>query len=261
MSKYVPFNKDFNIVASAKAFSDLILSVSVAASIGTLIFELSDIVQDKNQIIEFFNTLLCYFAILYFILDILSNYLFQIAETKRRNDFFDNGLNTQLEDSGSIDYFSNDNLKAGIFKLGVNCFENSYFTKYVVGRMLKQMLIYTIVVFLVILGITLFAKHQIVITVLQCALPFTVMQQLIRLLVFKNKIDGVFKEFCKIFSNATNPEEKEKLIIYNITNYEATLAWACIRLNGRIFKRKNIELSQKWEEVKRRYNISNPQIT
>ncbi len=176
-----------------------------------------------------------------------------MAEVKRRDDFFDNSLNTQLAEATSTGYYSNEHINPGLLKMGVNSFENSFFSKAVSGKMLKPMLKKSALLLILFLALALTNKELLTIA-LQLALPFTIILQTIRLFLYNKRMKDIFKNYQTIFS-ATTDGKKEQLIIHNMTSYETTLSWACIKLDSKLFDEMNDDLTIKWEEIKQRYNI------
>ncbi|MEI2824279.1 MAG: hypothetical protein V9F02_12760 [Chitinophagaceae bacterium] len=255
MTKVVPYKKDFDLVSKVEKISNIILWSSVTFSIVTIIISYSEIQQSTAEnLTSILNAVNCFLAVAYFLSDIISNYLFQLAEAKRRDDFFDNSLNTNLSEENSNKYFTNDDTNTGIRKLGVNCFENSFFTKSIATKMLLPMIIKSIVVFILFLILAISNNHLFT-AALQIALPYTIIQQTIRLFVFRNRVENVCKGFQRIFST-NNKKTIEQAIIHNVTSYETTLAWGCIKLDSNLFNQMNDELSEKWNKIKAKYNIS-----
>ena len=157
-------------------------------------------------------------------------------------------------EENSNEYFTNDNITPSIKKMGVNCFENSFFTKSISGKMLKPMIIKSIVVFLLFLILAI-ANNHLFVTALQIALPYTIIQQTIRLFVFHNRIENIYKRFRQIFTTH-NKKTITQSILHNVSSYETTLAWACIKLDSKLFEKWNDKLSEKWNSIKTKCNIA-----
>jgi hypothetical protein len=252
MRKNVPFSINYDTVRLFGKIASYILFLSASISITTVWLRNFNLISDNLR--SEVNAALCLLAILYFLMDILQNYLFHCSEFKRRNDFIDNSLNTKLSEKNSIDYFNNDNLEPGVFKLGVNCFENSFFSKEISHKMIPEMGVKLGLIIILFLILSIFPGQSFVVIFLQMALPLVILKQTFRLLVFNFRVDSVFKEFIKIFS-CTDSEKRGHIIIHNVMNYETTLSWAGIQLKQSIFKKFNSELSNEWEGLKKRYNI------
>lgn len=255
MLKIVPHSIDFNFLLRIDSALNKLLKVSAFLAVITLLVDITKVFPNYNEFIQLvLNSFTCLLAIAYFITDIAFNYFFQSAEIKRRKDFIDNSLGTHLSEQNSIGYFSNESKQTGIFKLGLNCFENSLFTKTVSSKMFNPLLVKLLIVVLGFVALALFTDNKTLTTVLQLSLPLTIIQQAVKLYFFKNKIESIYNQFYTIFSSTTGSQQ-ENLIINNVINYESTLAWGSILLDSKIFDEVNPELSILWEDIKNRLSI------
>ncbi len=127
MEKVVPHAIDYALVSKVDKLNSYVLYVSAVLSLCVILNNHVSINLDKEQFNDVANRILGILGIAYFLIDMMNSYLFQNAEANRKNDFINNSLNTQLSDKNSKDYFSNDSIDIGIYKLGVNCFENCFF--------------------------------------------------------------------------------------------------------------------------------------
>jgi hypothetical protein len=254
MPRSVPFQLDFKTVEKVANFNGTMLIISMVLSILSLLYDqgIVGVPSPKTQIA--FTSFICAVSVLYFIIDIVINYSFQLAETKRRYDLIDNSFNTNFADERSEGYFTNDNIVAGIYKLGINCFENSLFTFRVAQKMVPGKFIKAMVVVMLFLVIALTGNNKWLTSVLQLALPLTVLQQAIRVLYFKMYIHNIYEDFKRIFS-ITNTDIRDSLLIKNVIAYETTLAWATIKLDSKIFNSLNDKVSQDWDNLKIKLNI------
>ncbi|MDX2001358.1 MAG: hypothetical protein SFW35_02945 [Chitinophagales bacterium] len=253
MTRFVPFEISYKTAERLSQVNTILFYLSGALSIAIIIVGHSEI--DKNQILKWLNGSNCFLAIIYFAIDLVSGYLFQAAELKRRHDFIDNSLATQLSEANSANYFSNDNILPGIRKLGINCFENSFFSKNIAGKMLLGETVKTAIIWSLALVAVLTTDNETVAAILQMALPFTVLQQMIKLITYYHRINRVFEQFQHIFSS-TASERQSDLIINNVINYESTISWAGIVLSTPIFQKHNVEWSQLWDKIKAKYNLT-----
>lgn len=254
MSKKIPFKFDYDLVAKNELLSQALLCSSIIISLLVIAAANCNYSFCKGASPQFFISLNSFLAVCYFLSDVFSNYLFQSAEAKRRDDFFDNSLNTKLAEETSEEYFTNEHIRPSITKLGVNSFENSFFTKSIAKKMFLPMFWKSILIFLLFLAVALFTNNQWLTFILQFALPFTIIQQTFRLYIFRKRVDHVFQNFQRIFSTAKH-QYQEQLIIHNVTSYETALAWACIKLDSKRFNEMNPDLSIKWENIKQRLSL------
>lgn len=254
INKIVPFQIDYKMVNKISSFASLFLSLAAITSLAILFVDCISIVENKKNLLSIFTGTLSVFAVLYFIFDVFQNYLFQQVELNRKNDFIDNSLKTDLADNNSEGYFSNDEIEAGTFKLGVNGFENSLFTKTILGKMLPPMLIKCLLVIILYLCVAIFTYQSEFAIMLQILLPYTIIQKTIRMSVLYYQVKYVFNQFKNVFSSAVE-SKRDSLLVHNVINYETALAWAGILINQKLFNKLNPELTQEWEKLKKRYNI------
>jgi hypothetical protein len=254
MTRSVPFDIDYKGLSKVDTSFMWLLTISAIVSIAIFIIDSMQAFPEKACIIAILNIISCVIAVSYFIADTIFSYLFQSAEANRRNDFFDNSLNTQIADKNSFGYFSNDTMAPGILKLGVNSFENSFFTKNVASEMLHGKVKICIVMVLIYIVVSLSGDRSLVVLFLQLALPFTLIQKTIRLFVLRNRVEDVFTKFQTIFSSAKE-DNKAGLILHNATSYETALAWGGIQTDDDIFHKLNPQLSIEWETIKDRYGL------
>ncbi len=253
MTKIVPFKAHYDRVKTIGKIANLILYVSCFISLSVLIITKIEF-SNKASIRDFLNSLLACLSVLYFIANLVQNYFFQSAEFNRKDDFIDNSFKTKISDKNSTGYFSNENIVDGIIKFGVNCFENSFFTKNISSKMLAKESIKSTVVFSLFILIATLGEKELFITLLQIVLPLSIIQQTIKLLVLNLRVKKVFSNFKQIFSSV-HKTKRNSLIIDNVLNYEKTLSWASILLDSKTFDKLNPELTIEWERIKSEHGL------
>lgn len=255
MIKVVPHTIDYKYLQKLDKGLNTLLYASATTATATFLLNIFHLWPEFNEILQLtLNSFTCIFALGYFTLNIAFNYFFQQAEVVRRKDFIDNSLGTKLSEKNSVGYYSNDSNSTGIVKLGLNCFENSLFTSTIVTKMLLPMWRKTAIVFIGFLCLALFTDNRTLTTVLQLALPLTIIQQSIKLYIFRNSIKRIYDEFYTIFSS-TEGTHQQNLIIRNVISYESTLSWGAVLVDSKIYNEVNPELSMVWEDIKTRLNI------
>ncbi|MBS1618310.1 MAG: hypothetical protein JST76_07315 [Bacteroidetes bacterium] len=254
MTKKVPYNNAFKSVETNERVGNALLVLSVIVSAATIIIDKGVINIEKALPLFYLNSINTFLAIAYFVSDVTSNYLFQKAEKFRRDDLFDNSLNMTLSTENSQSYFSNDSISAGVKKLGVNAFENSFFTMSISDKMFRKMLIKSGMISLLMLAISIFTSHDYWIFFLQLVLPLTIIQKTIRLGIYNHRVGCIYNRFRHIFST-TIEADRPNLIILAMTDYECNQSWACIKLDSKIFEELNPSLSAQWNTIKGKYNL------
>jgi hypothetical protein len=254
MNKVVPHSTNYKTNWKVGGFASFLLYTAALISIVALINDKADLFESKELINKNLNSTLAILAILYFLLDLVHNYLFHQAELNRKNDFVDNSFQTKLADENSQGYFSNDSFPSGIYKLGVNGFENSFFTKAVSSKMIIPSVIKSLVILILILLVVFFTDQTVLVAVVQIALPFIIFQQTIRLILFHSQIKNIVDNYKHIF-DAVNTANRDALIVSNVINYEKSLSWSGIQLDSKLFDKLNPKLTHDWEALKVKYNI------
>jgi len=253
MNKIVPFNTYYDRVKRIDNIGTFLLYASGLISIAILLIDKS-FFPNKEVFHNYLNSLLAVFSVIYFFFNILQNYFFQNAEFHRKNDFTDNSFKTKLSEKNSTNYFSNDNIENGILKLGVNCFENSFFTRNILGKMVIKESVKSAIILCLFILVAAVTDNRIFVTLLKMALPLSIIQKTVKLLILHQSVSKVFFGFKQIFAYV-NEAMQPSLIINNVINYEKSLSWACITLDSKVFKKMNDELSIEWERIKNEHSL------
>jgi hypothetical protein len=242
MIKIVPHTIDYKYLQRVNKGLKTLLYASATTATITFLLNIFHLLPEYNEILQItLNSFTCIFALAYFTLNIAFNYFFQQAEVIRRKDFIDNSLGTKLSEKNSVGYYSNESNSTGIVKLGLNCFENSLFTSTIVTKMLFPMWRKTAIVLVGFLCLALFTNNRTLTTVLQLALPLTIIQQSIKLYIIFSSTSGI---------------HLQNLIIRNVISYESTLAWGAVLVDSKIYDEVNPELSLVWDDIKTRLNLN-----
>lgn len=206
----------------------------------------------------FLNILL---SIIYTGLTIWTDYFLEPkAASISRKDFFDNAFGTKfIEGRNSEDYFTNDELGPGIYKMATNLFENIFFTKSITEVMKKRRTwrVLLFFIFLVVLAFWGFKNVFLGLPFLQLFLSVFFLGSLIKLYILHNCCDNYFQSMQRLFSidNFANQVDKHRgEIIKLYADYEATKAWT-VKVDSDIHTEFNDDLSNQWVQIKKKYNI------
>ena len=190
-------------------------------------------------------------SILYVIFTNINEIYFKnIAENERRKSLIKEsfGINTTLRETNK--YYNNKE-EPSIEKLGLNCYENAYFTKNVVDKMMfgesiKLIILSALYViflikienldFLLIVTQTLFSS--------ECALQF------IKLCYYKFQLDKICERFEQIcFILGFNNEDAKVLLLDATMDYECLKSYCKISTSSKIFFENNEKWSKEWENI------------
>jgi hypothetical protein len=251
--RIVPFKVNFELIKKIDRGLTYILYLSAVLGVILLIL-LKFLTRETDHYSEKINYLVGSLSLFYFIGDLIKKFLLQLAEQRRRKDFIDNSLNTNLADFKSEGYYSNDEFDVGIYKMGVNCFENSFFSMSISAKMIWSSVITSTIILSLFITLVMTTDKITVATFLQFALPYSLLQQTIILIIYYFQINSIFNYFKLLFSSAQE-SKRDLLLIHNVINYESTISWAGVILNDRLFHKNNNDLSAKWEIIKLEHNI------
>ncbi|WP_027339133.1 hypothetical protein [Halonatronum saccharophilum] len=221
-----------------------------------------------SVIFSFFNNSLVVTGISIFaivilaILDFIVRHYTEKAEEVRRADFLDNSFGTKFVHNPSKEYYDNDGVEAGLYKMIVNVFENSLFSMEISRRMKEQELVKNIIfiIAVVCLAIYGFSRTAIALPILQLFLSKIFIVNLINICRYHSKVEQIFNEIKALFNeeledNSQNLVKYQANILKIYLAYEANISNLKVSLNSKIYNEMNEELTKKWEGLKVRYNI------
>lgn len=256
MAQYNPYKGSFEQSKSFSNYAEITLWISTSLLI--IAFALKEIHINWSNISEVITNINCFFIVAFAILSFISETVFYQASIQRREDFIDNSFETTLAENRSEEYYTNDNITSGIYKMAVNGFENSLFTYNIAKKMTTPLWLKNIVFAVLILTFSIFGYNSAFTLIIQLTLPILLLQQAIKHTLFVYRIKRVYENNRRLFNdlkNLSDSKHKRPEIILNVLDYETTLTYGAILLNSKIYDELNPILSVKWEEIKQQYNI------
>jgi hypothetical protein len=256
MARYSPQFNAFKLVLKFDKINFYLTWSAFILALVPIIIDQFDLIKKNNEdvktIIEIFSMIVILAG--FIIVSIKDFYLFPKAETKRRHDFIDNGLGVTFSLRNSEDYYTNNDLTPGMYKLGVNLFQNVYFTTLISKKMRpkhiwKASSFAGVFILIAIYGLK---NSPIALPILQFLFSASILGDLIKLLLFVNRNEKILDQVKTFFSAGV---KNESIILKNYIEYETNLAWGMILLDDTIFNKYNTETEQEWQAIKNRYNI------
>lgn len=254
--QYNPFHSSFEQAKEFDKYSNLILWISTSIIIAS--FVLKSIFADLQNISDIVSNINCFFIISYAICCFIAEYIFYNASIQRRTDFVDNSFGTSLAEERSKDYYTNEFIATGIYKMAVNGFENSLFTFHIAKSMIRPLWLKNILFAILVILFSIFGFNNALVLLIQLTLPIFLLQQAIKHTLFVNRINRVYENYRRLFNDLkgqNDSKQKRPEIFLNVIDYETTLTYGSILLNTKIYNRMNPKLSEKWEELKKEYEI------
>lgn len=256
MALYNPYLGSFEQSKTFNKYAELTLWIS------TILLIVAFALEKYNPLWKEYSVLMsninCFFIISYAILSFIADNIFYQASIQRREDFIDNSFKTTLAEHRSADYYTNDNIVAGIYKMAVNGFENSLYTYNIANKMTTSLWIKNVVFAILILLFAIFGYNNAFILLIQLSLPILLLQQAVKQTLFVYRIKRVYENYRRLFNdlrNESDSKHKRPEILLNVLDYETTLTYGAILLDSDIYNKLNPELSTKWNQMKSEYNI------
>jgi hypothetical protein len=258
-TRFLPYEADYALLKKWRRIGTILLAIVSILSI-SYPFVSNNFKSNTllNSIVEYAS----YLAIIsYYVTDITTEvFLYPATARLRRIGFIDNSLGAKFLSQESKNYFTNDVLKPGLYKLSVNCFENCYFT-YNIAKEMTPAVVTKSVIFSIVFLTTAYIGLRgniLALPILQILLSALFITELVhhltfvsRLRILKEKFEAHFNDTIKSKSKRNDPQHP----ILFLLEYETTLAFNKAPLSDSVYKRLDPKLSADWEDIKRHYEI------
>jgi len=252
--RFAPYSVSYETVTRLNKYADFLLYTSTIITIAISLLGYFVLIPELKTTLIGLNIL---FICGYVYLDNRANYIYTKAEMSRRLDWLDNSFQTNFSGKKSKDYFTNDHLSPGLYKLAVNCFENSYHTQFVISKMLPKLFAQTIIIVLIFIISAYVGNREIIRMFFELSLPAILIQKLFKALYFSTRMANVHNQFKSLFNDLLkiNFDDKTAESLRDILEYETALSWASTPLDSKFFWEHKDKLAQDWEELKKEYSI------
>jgi len=250
----VPHSNLYETVGRLNKYATILLYTSTALSIAISLLGYFKFMPDLKTTLIGLNILL---ISIYFFLDSRADYLFTRAEMRRRLDWLDNSFGTNFSGKKSQNYFTNEHLSPGLYKLAVNCFENSFHSQFIISRMLPGKMIQTLVIVSIFICSSYIGNREVVRMFFELLLPVILIQKFIKTVFFSSRMAEVLDRFKALFNNLKKSEFEDRTAeaLRDILEYESTLSWASTPLNSKTFHKNKEKLAAEWEDLKKEYQV------
>lgn len=252
MAANIPYQSSYNKLKICRTISSWLLVIISVLSIALPIIK-----QSGYTFYDIFDFLNIAFIIGYFILNTVTEvFIYPSTAIKRRKGYIDNSIGSKLLDKPLTGYFSNDSIPFGSYKLAVNCYENCFFSYNIAKAMTLRIAIKNTVFFFFFLGCAYFGfQGNIVATpIIQIFISTLFLNELIQHLNFRAKLKKILDSFQQLFTQKLKYDDLGTPIFFAL-DYETVLAYNKSPLSDKLYKKLDPQLSQEWEELKRRYEI------
>ncbi|ORX43895.1 hypothetical protein BCR36DRAFT_459213, partial [Piromyces finnis] len=236
--------KLFKRVDTLENITDFLFYINLVVSGITIIeFEYQDLFFIINILTSLTYILLTNFNDIYYK---------NVAENERRKVFIKDSFNVAITDkTTSRDYYNNEE-KESIKKMGLNTFENVFFTKFIVKKMtifesLKAFVIIVLFVFLLVEVKNL----EFLVLITQTVFSSEHLFKYVKFCYFKLHVVRIYRKLREVF--VVNPPSNENVFIVNILDstmdYECLKFYCKVSLSFRIYKKYNEKLNKEWDNI------------
>jgi hypothetical protein len=175
------------------------------------------------------------------------------AEMARRKNSIQVALNVPLAEIETKGYYNNE-LAPSLSKYALNTFESNYFSRFVAGKMLIKSAVMALlsVAALIVTG-WLISDGDVLLIITQAVFSAYIIEDAVVLAIYKVRMDKLYEEAYSAFVTFGINEDNQKawLLAYAV-EYEAIKAHYKVRIDSKIFKKHNDELSRKWDIIRQK---------
>lgn len=251
MAKEVPQKKTFDYVVHLNSIGSWLIWIIFTLSLVPLFIPV-----DKDfYLLESLEWILLILIPIEFIISIIkTHYLMPKAERERRYDALDNAFGSNFSFQNSKEYFTNEEIPEGVFKFGVNLFQNVFFTtqlssKMMMGFILRSSVFGSVFIIMAVYGLK---NSPIMLPVLQFLFSASVFGDLIKFLLYHKENSRILEELKTAFHSSPS----ESIILKEYLDYETNISWGQVLISDRVFNKYNKTLEGEWQKIKLKYKLN-----
>lgn len=258
--RFVPYEADYKLLAKWRRAGNILLVIVSILSVA--VPYLSSYYNSQAILLDAFQFASYLAIIAYYITDVVAEvFLYPAASRKRRVGFIDNSLGSRFLNLETRNYYSNELLDPGPYKMSVNCFENCFFTYNIAATMTSSVAAKCFLLSGVFFTAAYFGLqgNVIALPILQILLSTLFVTELVYHLAFVSRLRILLERFEIHFSETMDNKQKRndpKYPTLMLLEYETTLAFNKAPLSDKVYVRLRTRLGAEWEQVKERYEIS-----
>lgn len=255
LRRIVPHDNLYKRVGELSKYSNWLLYISTIISVVISTLNYNKLLPALQDVLIGLN---CTMIALLLYFDNRGSYLYTRAEMRRRLDWLDNSFDTNFSGKKSENYFTNEHLSPGLYKLAVNCFENSFHSEAILSKMMPAMITRTLAIIVSFILSSYFGNSEIVRMFFEITLPALLVQKMIKVIIYSSRMNEVLDRFKSLFNDLKKAdfENKTAEALRDILEYETALSWASTPLSSKVFFKHKDILAKDWNELKREYNIA-----
>lgn len=259
MDRQLPYQLSYKTLKSWRKVETIFLWSTFICSILSTLFQIHKneccIINCLSSLINFINYIsIIGYGLLYIIVEIIMQ---PMIAKERRKGFIDNSLGTNLLGKPVINYYDNDSLDLGMYKLLVNCFENCHFTYHIIRKMMMFVIFknLSLCILLIVFAYWGIKSNILSIPILQLFISSLFLFELAYHISFYIKLKHLYEQFQSIFNKRLTKKESENQAVYMVLEYETALAYNKSPNSDSVYQKMREQLTDEWNELKKTYNI------
>lgn len=259
MAKSSPHDYHYRLISRLQSCCEIFFWLIFILSLASVILPQVNNDQRITVAIDIAN-IIC--ILLFFILEFVADYiLLPMAEDRRRSDFIDNSFNSKILSANSINYYDNDEVSHGLYKVAVNLFENIFFTYSLCKVLTWRKIILPVVLLLGILMVAYYGFRNVpfALTLLQLFFSAQILGNLLKHIVLLTSLHTIQDKIIALFGQSdfrVRIQEHQASVYHCWVTYEALITKINPGVPDQIFKARNDVLTREWQELKKRFHIS-----
>ena len=252
MKRQLPYEISYTRLKRCRSIETVLLWITLVIPIILVIIPY--IVVNGRNCTDLFNILsyisIISYALLYIIVEIIMQ---PMVASSRRKGFIDNSLGSHFLNKPVTNYYDNDTIDLGPYRMLVNCFENWFFTYRLVKATLLKEVLFSSLAFLFLLFFAFygFGNYRFAMPLLQLFLSTSFFIKTVYHIIFYFRLSALYKRFKEYFSR-TKVSKKEIIqeAFFMVLEYESTLAYNKSEISDAVYKKMNLELTEDWNNMK-----------
>ena len=172
------------------------------------------------------------------------------AENERRKSNLQTAFEIRLSELETDGYYNN-TVSPSIIKYFANTFESNYFSKFIASKMLIYSMLKSIVAVIVLVSVGwLIADGSILLVISQTIFSAYIVEGTVYLVIYVNRLNILYdKTYTLLVTTGIHTSKQIPILLSYCIEYECIKAHYKIRLDSKIFKKYNYELSKKWDGI------------
>jgi len=179
------------------------------------------------------------------------------AQHERRKSFLSNSLGTNLSDFKTEGYYNN-SYDPSVIRMGINCFENVFFSKNIAAKRALWEFVKTLICVLIFIFSCLLVKDKNVLFMIsQVIFSGIFISNTIRSLAFFVRVKQLYERFRNEFLVSGIKNDKQLISIIDcVIEYECLKSSFHIMLSSKVFIKNNPEWTIKWSNMEKEIEVN-----